>query len=52
MRGLVQGTGLLLGAPFIFLLGIGDSPFVIYLTLALFGTFPGHLRFKYFCSPV
>ena len=41
MRGLVQGTGLLLGAPFIFLLGIGDSPFVIYLTLALFGLFRG-----------
>ena len=41
MRGLVQGTGLLLGAPFIFLLGFGDSPFVMYLTLALFGLFRG-----------
>ncbi|MGV8092986.1 MAG: MFS transporter [Mangrovibacterium sp.] len=41
MRGLVQGTGLLLGAPFIFLLGIGETPFVIYLVLALFGLFRG-----------
>ncbi len=41
MRGLVQATGLLLGAPFIFLMGIGGTPFVIYLTLALFGLFRG-----------
>ncbi|MEN6456135.1 MAG: MFS transporter [Prolixibacteraceae bacterium] len=41
MRGLVQATGLLLGAPFIFLMGIGGPPFVIYLTLALFGLFRG-----------
>ncbi len=41
MRGLVQATGLLLGAPFIFLIGIGGTPFVIYLTLALFGLFRG-----------
>ena len=41
MRGLVQGTGLLLGAPFIFLIGIANTPFVIYLTLALFGLFRG-----------
>ena len=41
MRGLVQGAGLLLGAPFIFLLGLGNTPFVIYLTLALFGFFRG-----------
>lgn len=41
MRGLVQGTGLLLGAPFIFLLGIFDAPVLIYITLALFGLFRG-----------
>lgn len=41
MRGIVQGTGLLLGAPFIFLLGIGNTPFIIYLALALFGIFRG-----------
>lgn len=41
MRGLVQGTGLLLGAPFIFLLGVGGTPFFIYIFLALFGLFRG-----------
>jgi sugar phosphate permease len=41
MRGLVQATGLLLGAPCIFLLGLGNTPFVIYLALALFGLFRG-----------
>ncbi len=41
MRGLVQGIGLLLGAPFIFLLGIGNTPLSIYLALALFGLFRG-----------
>jgi len=41
MRGLVQGFGLLLGAPFIFLLGIGNTPFAIYIALALFGLFRG-----------
>lgn len=41
MRGLVQGTGLLLGAPFIFLLGIFNSPLLLYTTLALFGLFRG-----------
>lgn len=41
MRGLVQGTGLLLGTPFIFLLGIGGTPLTIYLSLALFGLFRG-----------
>lgn len=41
MRGLVQGTGLLLGAPFIFLLGISNSPLLLYTTLALFGLFRG-----------
>ncbi len=41
MRGLVQGTGLLLGAPFIFLLGIFNTPLLIYITLALFGLFRG-----------
>ena len=41
MRGLVQGFGLLTGAPFLFMLGIGNSPFMIYLALALFGLFRG-----------
>ena len=41
MRGIVQGTGLLLGAPFIFLLGIANTPLVVYLGLALFGLFRG-----------
>lgn len=41
MRGLVQATGLLLGAPCIFLLGLGNTPFIIYLALALFGLFRG-----------
>lgn len=41
MRGIVQGTGLLLGAPFIFLLGMGNTPFLIYLALAFFGIFRG-----------
>ncbi len=41
MRGLVQGAGLLFGAPFILLMGIGGTPFVIYLALALFGLFRG-----------
>lgn len=41
IRGLVQGTGLLLGAPFIFLLGTGNTPIIIYLLLALFGFFRG-----------
>lgn len=41
MRGLVQASGLLLGAPFIFLLGIGGTPFLVYIALALFGLFRG-----------
>lgn len=41
MRGLVQASGLLLGAPFIFLLGFGNTPFIIYLMLMLFGLFRG-----------
>lgn len=41
MRGIVQGTGLLLGAPFIFLLGMGNTPFMIYMALAFFGIFRG-----------
>jgi len=41
VRGIVQGIGLLLGAPFIFLLGMGNTPFLIYLALAFFGIFRG-----------
>ena len=50
MRGIVQATGLLLGAPFIFLLGIGNSPFVIYVLLALFGLFRGIYDSNIFAS--
>ena len=50
MRGIVQGIGLLLGAPFIFLLGIGTTPFVIYLALALFGLFRGIYDSNIFAS--
>jgi MFS transporter, Spinster family, sphingosine-1-phosphate transporter len=41
IRGIVQGSGLLIAAPFIFLLGISNSPFIIYTVLALFGLFRG-----------
>lgn len=41
MRGVVQAFGLLLGAPFIFLLGVTNTPFIIYVSLALFGLFRG-----------
>jgi sugar phosphate permease len=41
MRGIVQAFGLLLGAPFIFLMGVTDAPFVMYISLALFGVFRG-----------
>jgi MFS family permease len=41
MRGIVQAFGLLLGAPFIFLMGISNTPFVVYICLALFGLFRG-----------
>jgi sugar phosphate permease len=41
MRGIVQAFGLLLGAPFIFFMGITNTPFVIYICLALFGLFRG-----------
>jgi len=41
MRGWVQACGLLLGAPFIFLLGVGNSPWFIYMSLAIFGLFRG-----------
>ena len=41
MRGIVQACGLLLGAPFIFLMGFGTTPLVVYLALASFGLFRG-----------
>jgi sugar phosphate permease len=37
IRGLVQMAGLLIGAPFIYLMSQSDSLFVIYTALALFG---------------
>ncbi len=50
MRGIVQATGLLLAAPFIFLLGIGNTPIVIYVLLALFGLFRGIYDSNIFAS--
>jgi sugar phosphate permease len=41
MRGMVQATGLLMGAPFLFMLGRGNTPLFIYIALALFGLFRG-----------
>lgn len=41
IRGIVQATGLLLGAPFIFLLGFTQSTLIVYVSLALFGLFRG-----------
>lgn len=41
MRGIVQAFGLLLGAPFIFLMGISNTPAIVYIGLALFGIFRG-----------
>lgn len=41
MRAIVQGFGLLLGAPFIFFLGISETPIILYIMLALFGLFRG-----------
>ena len=50
MRGIVQGTGLILAAPFIFLLGISNTPFIIYVILALFGLFRGIYDSNIFAS--
>jgi MFS family permease len=47
---MVQGTGLLLAVPFIFLLGIGNTPLFIYLVLALFGLFRGIYDSNIFAS--
>ena len=41
IRGIVQAFGLLLAAPFILLMGISNTPLIIYLCLALFGLFRG-----------
>ena len=37
VRGLVQMTGLLIGAPFIYLIGQSNSILIIYIALAIFG---------------
>jgi sugar phosphate permease len=50
IRAMVQGTGLLLAVPFIFLLGIGNTPLFIYLVLALFGLFRGIYDSNIFAS--
>lgn len=41
MRGIVQSAGLLLGAPFIVLMGSTTSTTTLYVSLALFGLFRG-----------
>ena len=41
VRGTVQAIGLLLAAPFIFLMGFSGNIWVIYIALALFGIFRG-----------
>lgn len=41
IRAWVQALGLLLGAPFILLIGQSQTPFLIYVSLTLFGFFRG-----------
>jgi len=41
IRGWVQALGLMLGAPFILLIGQGGTPFILYVGLTLFGLFRG-----------
>jgi sugar phosphate permease len=50
MRAMIQGIGLLLAVPFIFLLGFGNTPLFIYLVLALFGLFRGIYDSNIFAS--
>jgi predicted MFS family arabinose efflux permease len=40
-RPLIQLAGLVLGAPFIFLLGTAESSLVVYISLGIFGVFRG-----------
>ncbi len=49
-RPLVQLTGLVLGAPFIFLLGWADSSLVVFASLGLFGLFRGLYDSNLFAS--
>ena len=49
-RPLIQVAGLLLGAPFIFLLGWSDTPAVVFAALALFGVFRGFYDSNLFTS--
>ncbi len=41
IRGLVQMISLLIGAPFIFIMGKSDSMLIVYFALAMFGFFRG-----------
>jgi sugar phosphate permease len=50
MRGIVQGIGLLIGAPFIFFFFLGSTPSMVYFTLALFGLFRGIYDSNIFAS--
>lgn len=50
MRGIVQAIGLLCGAPFIFLLGVSQTPLILYISLAMFGVFRGVYDSNIFAS--
>jgi predicted MFS family arabinose efflux permease len=49
-RPLTQAAGLLLGAPFIFLLGWSPSTHIVFVSLALFGVFRGMYDSNLFAS--
>ncbi len=49
-RPAIQSVGLLLGAPFIFLLGRSDSKAVVFVSLGLFGVFRGLYESNLFAS--
>ncbi len=49
-RPAIQSAGLLLGAPFIFLLGRSDSKAVVFVSLCLFGVFRGLYESNLFAS--
>lgn len=49
-RPLIQFTGLVLGAPFVFLLGAADSSVIVFASLGLFGLFRGLYDSNLFAS--
>lgn len=50
IRGTVQGLGLLIGAPFIFIMGYSQNTLIVYFGLALFGFFRGIYDSNIFAS--